>query len=312
MASGEIDLVPGRVLGPEELIDNDKLNDLGMPTLRVKALAITARELADGAINADKLSVDLEAQLGVPDNSVTTAKLVDSAVTPQKQSETARIPIGSVMSFAGASAPTGWLFCAGQAVSRVTYADLFTVIGITYGSGDGASTFNVPDLRGRLVAGKDDMGGVSANRLSVKLTCSISSGSDAVTLASGDTLTISRGDSVTGTGIPADTTIVEVVSTTTFTMSANATATSASALLTIGAVASLSLGGAGGSRVHQLGFYEMPLHIHNYQLVGPGAGGVAAGAGVATGATPTTAAGNDQPHNNVQPTMILNHIIRYA
>ena len=72
---------------------------------------------------------------------------------------------GMLMPYAGSSAPTGWLLCYGQAISRTTYSDLYAVVGTTYGAGDGATTFNLPDLRGRVVAGKDDMGGVSADRL---------------------------------------------------------------------------------------------------------------------------------------------------
>jgi len=72
---------------------------------------------------------------------------------------------GMLMPYAGATAPTGWLLCYGQAVNRTTYADLFAVVGTTYGAGDGSTTFDLPDLRGRVVAGKDDMGGTSANRL---------------------------------------------------------------------------------------------------------------------------------------------------
>lgn len=74
-------------------------------------------------------------------------------------------PVGAVQSFAGSSAPTGWLLCAGQTVNRTTYAALFAVIGTTYGAGDGSTTFALPDLRGRVAAGKDDMGGTAANRL---------------------------------------------------------------------------------------------------------------------------------------------------
>tara|TARA_A100001391_G_scaffold205110_1_gene203558 strand:+ start:110 stop:1480 length:1371 start_codon:yes stop_codon:yes gene_type:complete len=77
----------------------------------------------------------------------------------------ASLPSGTVVPFAGSSAPTGYLLAQGQAVSRSTYSDLFSAIGTTYGTGDGSSTFNLPDLRGRVVAGKDDMGGSSANRL---------------------------------------------------------------------------------------------------------------------------------------------------
>jgi microcystin-dependent protein len=73
--------------------------------------------------------------------------------------------VGIVLPFAGTSAPSGWLFCFGQSLSRTgIYADLFAVIGTTYGSVD-ASSFNLPDMRGRVPVGKDDMGGSSANRI---------------------------------------------------------------------------------------------------------------------------------------------------
>ena len=74
-------------------------------------------------------------------------------------------PIGTVMDYAGTTEPDGWLFLYGQNVSRTTEAALFAVIGTTYGVGDGVTTFGLPDGRGRVVAGKDDMGGASANRL---------------------------------------------------------------------------------------------------------------------------------------------------
>jgi microcystin-dependent protein len=76
-----------------------------------------------------------------------------------------RLPTGVVVPFAGATAPDGYLLCYGQAVSRSTYSDLFAATGTTYGAGDGSTTFNVPDLRGRVPAGKDDMGGPAANRI---------------------------------------------------------------------------------------------------------------------------------------------------
>lgn len=61
------------------------------------------------------------------------------------------------------AAKNGWLICNGAAVSRITYLDLFDEIGITFGAGNGSSTFNIPDLRGRYPAGLDNMGGVSRN-----------------------------------------------------------------------------------------------------------------------------------------------------
>lgn len=76
-----------------------------------------------------------------------------------------QVPIGTVQSYAGSVAPTGWMLCYGQAINRTTYANLFAVVGVTYGIGDGTTTFNLPDLRGRVAAGKDNMGGVAAGRL---------------------------------------------------------------------------------------------------------------------------------------------------
>ena len=80
------------------------------------------------------------------------------------------IDAGTIVSWAKDSTPTGWLQCDGSAVSRTTYADLFTAIGTTYGSGDGSTTFNLPDLRGRTVCGKDNMGGSAANRITSAVT----------------------------------------------------------------------------------------------------------------------------------------------
>lgn len=71
---------------------------------------------------------------------------------------------GTVAHFAAATPPGGWLKANGAAVSRTTYGALFNVIGTTYGAGDGATTFNVPDLRGEFVRGFDDARGVDAGR----------------------------------------------------------------------------------------------------------------------------------------------------
>jgi microcystin-dependent protein len=98
------------------------------------------------------------------------------------------VPSGSVMAYAGSAAPSGWLLAFGQAVSRTTYADLFTAIGTTYGTGDGSTTFNLPDLRGRAVRGVDNMGGTAANRVTsggsgiTGTTLGASGGAETVTL----------------------------------------------------------------------------------------------------------------------------------
>ena len=75
------------------------------------------------------------------------------------------VPSGTVLYFAGQTAPAGWLKANGAAVSRTAYAALFAAIGTTYGAGDGRSTFNLPDLRGEFLRGWDDGRGVDAGRV---------------------------------------------------------------------------------------------------------------------------------------------------
>ena len=63
------------------------------------------------------------------------------------------MPPGAITAFAGTNVPTGWLPCDGRAVSRTNYARLFAAVGTTWGSGDGTTTFNLPDLRGMFMRG---------------------------------------------------------------------------------------------------------------------------------------------------------------
>lgn len=69
------------------------------------------------------------------------------------------VPIGAIFSFPLETPPTGYLICDGSAVSRTTYADLFAVLGTSYGAGDGSTTFNLPDYRGKFLRGYDNGAG---------------------------------------------------------------------------------------------------------------------------------------------------------
>jgi microcystin-dependent protein len=77
------------------------------------------------------------------------------------------MPIGAIIGYGAATAPPGWLLCDGSAVSRTTYAALFAVIGTGFGAGDGVTTFNVPDYRGRSPLGNSP-GGLGPDRPSVR------------------------------------------------------------------------------------------------------------------------------------------------
>lgn len=76
------------------------------------------------------------------------------------------VPLGGIIEYPGATAPTNFALCYGQTLSQTTYATLFSLVSTTYNTGgEPGGTFRIPDLRGRVVAGKDDMGGSGAGRL---------------------------------------------------------------------------------------------------------------------------------------------------
>jgi len=79
---------------------------------------------------------------------------VDARAAEPPSSDTS-IPPGTIVAFSGTTAPDGWALCDGSTVSRATYAALFAATGIHFGSGDGITTFNLPDLRGRFLRGTD-------------------------------------------------------------------------------------------------------------------------------------------------------------
>jgi microcystin-dependent protein len=101
-------------------------------------------------------------------------------------------PTGAVIAFAGSSAPSGWFLCFGQEIAISSNGALYAVVGTTYGSltngsgGVGTTHFRVPDLRGRTVAGIDNMGGVDAGRLDIANSSGTVVGTQYVTLTSAE------------------------------------------------------------------------------------------------------------------------------
>ncbi len=118
--------------------------------------------------------------------------------------------IGAVRDFAGSVVPAGYLECSGQAVSRTVYAGLFAVIGTTYGVGDGSTTFNLPDTRGRVAIDDGTGSGLTARTLGQ------TGGEETHTLSTAELAAHTHGVSVRpntgtqqqpakGTGTPTDT-----------------------------------------------------------------------------------------------------------
>lgn len=253
----------------------EELDD-AIEALRLGALTMNAPDIGDfsnaehdhtdaaggGRLPLDAMDVDA-ATVG----EILTVVDVGGDKRVQTASPSASLmPTGSMIVFAGASAPGGWLLCNGQAISRSTYSDLFAVIGTTYGAGNGSTTFNLPDLRGRAAVGRDTMGAGAAGRISGATT----------------------------------------------------------------------LGGSGGAQNHTLTAAQMPVHTHSlttgaqYLRVGAGAAGGTypfrvnpsvlarfqdatqdtAVTDVTTATTTSSSRGAGQSHNNVQPSLWVNWIIK--
>ena len=142
------------------------------------------------------------------------------------------LPIGSIISFAGSLSPEGWLICNGQTVSRTAYNRLYAVLGTIYGSGDGSTTFNLPDLGGRVIVGVSD---------------------------------------------------------------------------------THMMGETGGEETHTLTVAEIPAHAHGISWGTDSGGNIhnLTKSGSSMGYANTLAVGDDQSHNNMQPYLTLNYIIKY-
>lgn len=243
------------------------------------------------------------------DGGVILSKLATSVAN-------ALVPVGTILPYGGASSPnSSWLLCYGQAVSRSTYSSVFAVIGTAYGVGDGSTTFNLPDLRGRTTVGNDSMGGTAANRTQRSTTITTTNASTSATVGSATGLSV--GMYVTSANVTAGTTIT-AISGTTITLSAAATAsgTGTAARFSILNNDAAVLGAAGGADVHQLTALQIAAHSHLLaQRTGgsPNSGNETQPYSGGTLLSSNQQSNNntgDQPHPNMQPSQVTNYIIK--
>ena len=224
---------------PEQALTVGQYGEVDVDALNVNTLQVQ---------EVDAAEIDLAA-LSIAGEQMT-------ASAPELNRSVFADPPGSIQMYAGSSAPQGWLFCDGSAVSRSTYAVLFAAIGTTFGTGDGSTTFNLPNLKGRAVVGRD----------------------------------------------PSDTDFN-------------------------------SIGKTGGEKEHILTINEMPSHGHDlygedredvdsnlngiYDSAASGWKGIVGygngiwGSADYAGREYIANTGGDQPHNNLQPYIVMNYIIKY-
>jgi microcystin-dependent protein len=122
---------------------------------------------------------------------VTSNLALQSAIQGGTTEPVPIVPAGSIIAWSGSSAPSGWVLCDGTAISRTTYAALFAIAGTAYGIGDGATTFNVPDLQDRLPLGKGTNNGTlgtQTSSMSASSTITTTSGGSGGLTLSSDTV----------------------------------------------------------------------------------------------------------------------------
>lgn len=236
--SHNIQLLAVTDTAPSECVEGDKYYDTTTKLIYTATGTNEWGETGETPIK-DILYIVLDEQTSYTYNGTTLVSVGGGSSTVGGET----LKIGTILPFSGSTLPTGYLFCDGSAVSRTTYAGLFAVIGTAFGAGDGSTTFNLPNLNGKVPVGLD----------------------------SNDT--------------DFDT-----------------------------------LGETGGEKTHTLTINEMPSHTHTPSVViNANAQGYTAGSNWSEGVYTRSIAGDSlalnntggsQPHNNVQPYLVVNYIIK--
>lgn len=300
------------------LSDADFATLAGTETLTNKTL--TSPVITGGTVNGGAtLTVDSTelnildgvtssaAELNILDGAtLTTTELnyVDGVTSAIQTQLTNNTPVGVVNMWVTGTAPTGWLLCDGAAVSRTTYSALFAVIGTTYGAGDTTTTFNIPDLLGRVPMGAGTGTGLTARSLGTEL------GVESVTLTAAQSGSPSHDHGVTSVGGGAHTASGSISTGGhghTLTMDYSGTASHDHAISgASNPLPAMESDGSGGNISNSNGT----------AIAGVGDLGGSASVSVANHShdidiTVSTATAASEAHTNIQPSTVINFIIKH-
>lgn len=189
--------------------------------------------------------------------------------------------VGEIKDFAFETVPSLWKECDGSAISRTTYANLFAAIGTSWGQGDGSTTFNLPDFRGRVRRTWDHAAGTDPDTAALSVTGAVNNGSGLIRLTVASTASLRTGQKVTvasvgGVSAATGTWTITVISTTTFDLQSS---TFSGTYTSGGTVNRRYAEKTGGNVGDHVGTYQSDMlrsHLHSYDngflILGNGVG----------------------------------------
>lgn len=231
------------------------------------------------------------------------------------------VPAGVIFPFAAAAAPTGFLLCDGSAVSRATFAALFAAIGTGYGAGDGSTTFNVPDGRGRTFIGAGT--GTKVATIS-SITGNVFTVTGLTNVANNEYQTgqaVVFAATVAGNLVNATTYYVVRVTNTTFSLATTlANAQNGSVITLAGtetghftlSLTARTVGNTGGEENHAMSATELLAHTHTYGIgnANDGTGSAAINRSSALATPGTNSTGGNAAMNSMNPFFVGAWIIK--